>query len=107
MSTIGFEPFVERDDTLRYMSVKRQREEDLRRGKRDMPHHSPIQFGDERYREGLGGAQRDDDELLRVPANLQRLERGNGYFGDRVRVGGRLVPDKKLRLHGFSIFPRF
>lgn len=70
-----------------------------------MPYHPAIRFRDERHREGLGGAERLDDVLLRVIADLQGLERGDGHRGDRARIGPGFVPDHDLRAHRFSLIP--
>ena len=56
-------------------------------------------FGNERYREGLGGPQGRDDVLLGMIADRQGLERGGRHirYGVDIRLG--LVPDDELRLH--------
>ena len=69
-----------------------------------MPDHPAIYLCDERDRECLGGAERHDDELLRVIADLQGSKRGNGHFGYRAHIGIGLVPDNNLRMHGFLVF---
>ena len=61
-----------------------------------MPYHSAIHFCDQRYRESIGGAQRLDDEMLRVVADLQGLERCDGHLSDRANIVTRLVPDNDL-----------
>ena len=57
-------------------------------------------FCDERQREGSGGAQCRDDVLLRVIADFQGLERGDGHFAYRVHIGSGFAPDHDLRIHG-------
>ena len=64
-----------------------------------MAYHTTIDFGNERYREGLGGAQCLDDELLRVIADLQGLERCNRHFGYAADIGVSLAPDFDFRFH--------
>ena len=64
-----------------------------------MPYHKGIDFGDERYREGLSGAERLDDELLRVIADLQGLERCNRHFCYGADIGVSLAPDCDFRFH--------
>ena len=49
-----------------------------------MAYHPAIHFGDKGNREDLGGAQRGDDELLRVIADLQGLKRGDGRLSTRA-----------------------
>ena len=65
-----------------------------------MPYHTAIGFCDERYREGPGGAQCRDDELLRVLADLQGLERGDSHLGDRAHIGIGFASDNDFRIHG-------
>jgi len=71
-----------------------------------MPDHTAVHFCDERYREGLGGAQRLDDELLRVVAYLQGLERRDGHLGNRADIVVRFVPDNDLGTHGLLFLSR-
>ena len=68
-----------------------------------MAYHTTIDFGDERYREGLSGAERLDDELLRVIADLQGPKRGYCHLGDRPHIELGFAPDNNLRIHGFLI----
>lgn len=68
-------------------------------GKRQMPNHAAIQFRDQRYREGLGRAERHNDELLRVVADFQRFERSDRHFGYRVDIRLRLAFDEDPGFH--------
>ncbi len=45
-----------------------------------MPYHPAVHFRDQRYRKSFGGTQRLDDELLRVVADLQGLERCDSHL---------------------------
>jgi hypothetical protein len=65
-----------------------------------MSNHAAIHFCDERYREDLGGAQRGDDELLSVIADLQGLECGDSHLGYCACIGVGFAPDCDLPIHG-------
>ena len=52
-----------------------------------MPDDAPVHLGHQRNRQGAGGAQRLDDELLGVVADRQRREGRDGDVGDGVVVG--------------------
>ena len=51
-----------------------------------MSYHSAIHFCDQRYRKSFGGTYRLDDELLRVVANLQGLERCDSHLSYRANI---------------------
>ena len=57
------------------------------------------QLGHERDRERLGGAQGGDDELLRMPADGQSLERRGCDLGDGADIGARFTSDEYLVPH--------
>ena len=50
-----------------------------------MSNYSPIHFGYERYRERLGSTQCGNDELLRMIADCQSLERSDRDLGDGAK----------------------
>ena len=52
-----------------------------------MPDHTAIQFGNQRYRKRLGGTQRLNDELLRVVADPQGVERCDRKVEGRAAFG--------------------
>ena len=68
-----------------------------------MPHYAPIHFGHERNSERLGGAQRVDDELLRMVAGCQSIERSDGDFSDSADVGARFTSDEYLVTHASDV----
>ncbi len=70
-----------------------------------MTYYTAIHFCDKRYRQGLGGAQCLDDELLGVIADLQRLKRRNGHLGYRTHIGIGFAPDNDLRIHVIRVTP--
>ena len=67
-----------------------------------MPYHTAMDLGDERYREGMGGAQRLDDKLLRLIADLHGLEGCNRHFGYCADIGVGLGPDCDFWFHTFG-----
>jgi hypothetical protein len=70
-----------------------------------MSYHSAIHLGDQRYRKSFGGTKRLDDEMLRVVADLQGLERRDSHLGYRANIVIRLAPDNDLFLHGLNSLP--
>ena len=58
-----------------------------------------VDFRDERHREGLRGTECLDDELLRVIADFQRLERGSRHICYCIYVGIGLVPNSHVGIH--------
>ena len=56
-----------------------------------MSHYAPIHFSYERDRERLGGTQCGNDELLRVIADCQSLERSDRDLGDGADIGARFT----------------
>ena len=64
-----------------------------------MSHYAPIHFSYKRDRERLGGTQCGDDELLRVIADCQSLERRDRDLGDGADIGARFIPDQYLVRH--------
>ena len=65
-----------------------------------MPYHATIHFRDQRYRKSVSGTERLDDELLRVVADLQSLERCDSHLGYRANIVMCLVPDNDPWIHG-------
>ncbi len=70
-----------------------------------MTYCTAIHFCDERYREGLGGAQCLDDELFSVVADLQRLKRRNGHLAYRAYISLGFAPDNDPRVHVIRVTP--
>jgi hypothetical protein len=70
-----------------------------------MSNYSPIHFCYERDREGLGSTQCGDNELLRMIADRQGLERSNRDLGDSADVGARFTSNSHLvhRVSGFLL----
>lgn len=72
-----------------------------------MPYYLSVDFRDERYRQGLGRAQRRNDELLSVPADFQCLERGDGHLAYCAHIGFGFASNNDLQIHslisGFSM----
>jgi hypothetical protein len=68
----------------------------------NVPHHSAIHLCDQRYGTSLSGTQRLDDELLRVAADLQGLERCDRHLSDRANIVMRLVPDHDVAVYGLT-----
>lgn len=64
-----------------------------------MSYDLTIHFRDERYRKSFGGAQCLDDEVLRVIADGQRLERGSSHITYCSYVGIGLAPNGNLGTH--------
>jgi len=64
-----------------------------------MAYHTTIRFRDERNGESFGGAKRCDDELLRVIADGQGIERSGGHLTYGGDVVARLAPDYDLCFH--------
>jgi hypothetical protein len=64
-----------------------------------MPHDAPIHFGDKRDRERPGGTQCSNDELLRLIADRQRLERSGRNLGDGADIVARFTSDSYLVRH--------
>ena len=61
-----------------------------------MPYYAPTHFSYERDRERLGYAQCGNDELLRVFADCQSLERCDRDLSDRVDISARFTSDSTL-----------
>ena len=61
-----------------------------------MPHYAPVHFSYERDCERLGSAQCGNDELLRVIADRQSLERCDRDLGDDAGIGVCLTSDQYL-----------
>ena len=70
-----------------------------------MTYYVAIQLCNERYREGLGGAERVDDELLSVIADIQGPKRGDCHLGYRAHIGVGFAPDNDLRIHVLRVPP--
>jgi hypothetical protein len=64
-----------------------------------MPHDAPLYFRDEGKRECLGVPQRGNDELLRVSADGQLLERCGGNLGNGADIGARFTSDDDFGFH--------
>jgi hypothetical protein len=58
-----------------------------------MSNYSPIHFCYERDRERLGSTQCGNDELLRMIADCQSLERSDRDLGDGAEIGARFTSD--------------
>jgi hypothetical protein len=64
-----------------------------------MSHSAPVHFSYERDRERLGGTQCGNDELLRMIADCQSLERSDRDLGDGADIGARFTSDEYLVRH--------
>jgi len=64
-----------------------------------MSNYAPICFSYERDRECLGGTQCRNDELLRLIADCQSLERSDRDLSDGAAIGARFASDKYLVRH--------
>jgi hypothetical protein len=58
-----------------------------------MSNYSPIDFCYVRDRKRLGSTQCGDDELLRMIADCQSLERSDRDLGDGADIGARFISD--------------
>jgi hypothetical protein len=67
-----------------------------------MSDHTAIQFRNQGYREGPGFTQRLDNERLRLIADRQGFECGDGQFGDRVYVPVGFASNDNFRFQWFG-----
>jgi hypothetical protein len=67
-----------------------------------MPYHAAIQFCDERHREGLGGAQRRNDELLLLISRVLNA----AAVTSAIAVASASV-SLLMTIFGFMRFPLF
>jgi hypothetical protein len=74
------------------------------RGKGDMSHYAPLHFSYKRDRERLGSTQCGNDELLRLIADGQRLERSGRNLGDGADIVTRFTSDEYLVRHVSEYF---
>jgi hypothetical protein len=58
-----------------------------------MSDYAPIHFSYKRDRKRLGGTQCGNDELLRLIADCQSLERSGRNFGDGSYIVARFTSD--------------
>jgi hypothetical protein len=68
-----------------------------------MTDDTAVQFRNQRYGQGLSGAQGLYDELLRVVADLKAFERSNCDFGYRTDIGVSLVSDNHAWIRGVHV----
>jgi len=63
-----------------------------------LSYNPAINFRDQRYRQGVSGAECRDDELLGATADFQGLKCGDGHITYRVNISGCLAPANDLDL---------
>jgi hypothetical protein len=65
--------------------------------------YAPIHFRYKRHCERLGRPQCGDDELLRLTADCQRLERSGRYFGNAIDIVARFTSDEDPVSHKYQL----
>ncbi len=66
-----------------------------------MADDTAIDLRDERECKDLGGAERVDDEVFGLDADLKVPKRRDRHLCDRGDIVVRLVPDRHVRRHDF------
>ena len=69
-----------------------------------MPNHAPIQLSHELNSQSVGGAERGNDELLRVIADWQRTECRDCDISNGTDIGIGLTPDHYPGPHAIPLF---
>jgi hypothetical protein len=69
-----------------------------------MSNFAPIHLSHERDRQGFGGAERGNDELLRVIADRQSAECSDCDVGNGAGIGIGLTPDNDPGPHAIALF---
>lgn len=70
-----------------------------------MPHDGSVDLSDQRNRQGAGGSQSIDDELLRLVADRMILESQSGDLEYRLDIRVSLAADNPVRVPFSRVIP--